>query len=156
MCAQLPPDDLPPDQWRRFTSDAEAQTALPQPSPDNPVSVSLMFCEALEQPAQFLTALRALTTPESHDAWGDFEATGAFLRSIPDRGYGSVANPAHDAPDVCYFKILGGVVQSYEVLDDQVVEAAAILTLVWRPEYGSWLVHSIGIPLRPDDVPRTA
>jgi hypothetical protein len=60
------------------------------------------------------------------------------------------------APDVVYFKIMGGVTQPYQALDDQPVDVAAIITLVWRPERNQWLVHGMGQYIPPDQVPRTA
>ncbi|HEX6967607.1 MAG TPA: hypothetical protein VF174_02085 [Micromonosporaceae bacterium] len=156
MRTNLPPDDQPPASWRRMTSDAEAVAALPEPALDDPVSVSIMFCNALRDPRANLNALRFLTTPESHAAWGDFTSSSEFLKSIEDCGYGSQVNRAEGAPDVAYFKILRGVTQSYQVLDEQPVLVAAVLTLVWRPERGQWLVHSIGEPLLPEQLPRTA
>lgn len=76
---------------------------------------------------------------------------GASLSKL----FGRTNRARIDAPDVCYFKILAGVTESYQVLDDQPVAAAAVLTLVWRPERGQWLVHSIGDYLLPEELPRT-
>ncbi len=139
-----------------MTSDEEAARALPEPSLTDPVAVSLMFCNALEDPAHYRNALLNLTTPESHNAWGDFSVAAEFLQSIEDRGYGSMINKAAGTQDVGYFKVLSGATESYQVLDEQPVLVAAVLTLVWRPERNQWLVHSIGDPLLPEDLPRTA
>ncbi len=158
MASDLPIEDQPPAQWRRFgsTIDDEAAAALPEPALDNPVSVGLLFCNALEDPAKNRQALEGLTTPESREAWGDFTTAAAALKAIENRGCGSMVNEAAGAPDVCYFKILRGVTESYQVLDDQPVALAAVLTLVCRPERGQWLVHSIGDYLGPEQLPRTA
>ncbi len=71
MASDLPIEDQPPAQWRRFgsTIDDEAAAALPEPALDNPVSVGLLFCNALEDPAKNRQALEGLTTPESREAW---------------------------------------------------------------------------------------
>jgi hypothetical protein len=158
MTRDLPAEDQPPAQWRRSgsTIDTEAAAALPAPALDDPVSVGLLFCNALEDPGSNLEVLELLSTPESRNAWGDFTAAGNMLQAIEDRGYGSMVNEAVGATDVCYFKILGGVSESFQVVDAQPVSAAAVLTLVWRPERGQWLVHGLGDYLRPEEVPRTA
>lgn len=139
-----------------MTSEEEATAALPEPSFTDPVSVSIMFCNGLKDPVYWRNALLNLATPESHNAWGDFSSASEFLRSIEEAGYGSEVNIAEGAPDVAYFKIMRGITQSYQVLDAQPVLAAAVLTLVWRPEFNQWLVHSVGEPMRPEELPRTA
>jgi len=157
MSESLPPEDQPPAEWRRLVSEAEAQGAVPEPSLADPVSVGMMFCEALDDPGHYRTALLRLTTPESHAAWGDFSAAAEGLRAMPNVGFGSMVNEAVGAPDVVYFKVLSDVVESYQVLDEQPVSLASIVTLVWRPERGQWLVHAMGGSyVKPDDVPRTA
>lgn len=156
MTDRLPPEDRPPAQWRRFADEGEAAAALPEPSLTDPVSVGMMFCNALEDHRHYRNALLSLTTPESHAAWGDFAEAARAYSEIPDPGFGSRANLAVGAPDVAYFKIISGVDRPYQVLDDQPLNAAAIVTLVWRPEWQQWLVHAMGLSLAPEDVPRTA
>lgn len=156
MIAPLPPEDRPPACWRRFAEPGEAEAAVPHPDVADPVSVGIMFCEALEDHERYSVALRMLTTPESHPAWGDFSDAACAYREIPEPGFGSRANLALGAPDVAYFKILRNVNRSYQVLDDQPIGFAAVLTLVWRPERQQWLVHAMGQSLLPEEVPRTA
>jgi hypothetical protein len=156
MPTDLPFEDLPPAKWRRFTSREEAEAALPGPSLRDPLSVGMMFLNALEDHVHHPNALLTLTTPESHPAWGDFSETAEMLRSIDDYGVGSVANRAVDAPDVAYVKVFRGVTQPHQVLDEQPVPAAAVMTLVWRPELDRWVVHAMGGSLPPEYVPRTA
>ena len=43
-----------------------------------------------------------------------------------------------------------------KVTEEQVVLAAAVVTLVWRPEFGQWMVHGLGDHIRPEDLPRTS
>lgn len=146
--------DQPPAVWRRFTSDEEAANALPAATLEDPVVVGNLFCSALDDHVHFRAALEKLTTPESRSAWGDFSAAADFLASIEDRGTGSVADRALGADDVAYFKILRDVKQSYQVLDGQPMFVSGIITLVWRPEVGSWLVHSIGTDhVLPEEIP---
>jgi hypothetical protein len=64
-----------------------------------------------------------------------------------------MVNKAQGDPDVAYAKILSGVTQSYEVLDEQPVLAAAVITLVWRPDHRRWMVHGIGDYISPEEVP---
>jgi len=144
------------DSWRRFTTDEEAAAALPEPSLTDPVSVGIMFVTALEDPIGRRRDLELLITPESANAWGDFTEAAAGLATIEDQGFGSIADEAVGALDVRYFKILRGVPDGYKVLDDQIIDAAAIVTLVWRPEFGQWMVHAMGDYVRPEHVPRTA
>lgn len=154
--SSLPSEDQPPAEWRRFGTEEEAAAALPEESLTDPVSVGVMFCNALaEDPVHWNNALRNLTTPESAESWGDFKAASRYLNSIEDMGYTNRVNFALGAPDVAYFKIVGDVRQSYEILDEQPVDCAAILTLVWRPEYGMWMVHDLGDYMKPEDLPRT-
>ncbi|WP_284752638.1 hypothetical protein [Arthrobacter sp. efr-133-R2A-120] len=144
MTHNLRPDDRSPEYWRRMASDEEAAAALPEPSLQDPVAVGQMFCNALGQYRHFQVALRRIVTPESVAAWGDFSDAANFLASIPDAGYGSMAQRAVGADDVAYFKVLSGVTDSYQVLDEQIVQAAGIVTLAWRPEFGEWRVHAMG------------
>lgn len=152
----LPFEDQPPKEWRRPLTDEDAPKVLPPDDPENSVFIGIMFCNALAERRKYQTALGNLVTPESKSAWGDFSAAADYLASIEDHAYGSFTNAAHDAPDVQYFKILRNVQESYQVLDDQPVIVAAVLTLVWRPEHGRWMVHSIGEPLLPEQLPRSA
>ncbi|MDI3211704.1 hypothetical protein [Arthrobacter sp. AL12] len=147
------PDDQPSAQWRRFAADDEAETVMPEFSFQDPVAVGMMFCNALDDPKEYHVALSRLATPESLLAFGDFAEASAFLASIEDPGYGSQVNRAHGDDDVAYFKILAGTTDSFQALEDQVLPFAAVVTLVWRPEFGEWRVHGIGNYIRPEDVP---
>lgn len=152
-----PTDPRNPDyQWRRFGTEQESRDALPEPSLDDPVSVALLFVRGLGDPVEYRDALDFLVTPESRPAWGDFTAAAGRYAAIQDPGFGSMINLAEGAEDVGYFKILSNVTTSYEVLDDQLIAFAAVITLVWRPEFDRWMVHSIGDYVKPEDLPRTA
>ena len=64
-----------------------------------------------------------------------------------------MVNEAHGDSTVVYAKVMRGVIRNYQVSDDQPVLAAAVLTLVWRPGYGQWIVHATGEPILPEEVP---
>lgn len=146
-------DDQPPAQWRRFTADDEAEAVLPVASLQDPVAVGMMFVNALGNHREYFNALQRFVTPESLPAFGDFTEAANFLASIEDFGCGTIADRAYGDEDVAYFKILRGVPDSYQVLDAQPIMAAAVLTMVWRRQFGEWRVHSIGPALRPEEVP---
>ncbi|MEU8901414.1 hypothetical protein AB0C65_36495 [Nocardia sp. NPDC048505] len=141
------------DSWRRFTSDGEIEAVYPSIQQDPPYLVATLFCEALEDPERNQVALRALVTPESLPAWGDFSTTAAQFSSIQDPGYGSRVDRAFEADDVGYFKILSGVTQSYQVTEGQIIACAAVITLVLHRDTGQWMVHSIGEQVRPEEIP---
>ncbi|WP_294568184.1 hypothetical protein [uncultured Arthrobacter sp.] len=150
----LPAEDLPPSPWLRLPSDEEAAANLPEPSPDDPLSVAIMFCNALEDPVLHRKALLRLMTPKSKPSWGNFGEASGFITSIEDLGYGSRTEPAVGDDNVHYFKIMQGIIQSYELLEDQMLFFKGVITLVWRPECGQWMVHTIGGGhTRPEDVP---
>ncbi len=157
MMNNLPADDQPPAKWFRDVSDEEALAGLPDEDSTDPVIAGVTFCNALTQNFPYYrTALKQLVTPESLDAWGDFSEAAAFLNELPEMAFGSKVNEAVGAPDVVYFKILRDVTTSYEVVDEQPINAAAVLTLIWRPERKQWLVHSIGDYSTLENLPRTA
>lgn len=147
------PEDQPPGEWRRFVDDEEAASGLPEPSLDEPISVAMAFLSALDDPVRYRTALVNLTTPESHQAWGDFSEMAQVLSEIEDWGVASMVDEAVGDSDVVYAKVIRGVDQTYEVLEEQVMNVAAIITLVWRPSFGRWMVHAVGDYVKPEDVP---
>lgn len=153
MSSQLPPDDQPPDEWRRLATHEEAEAATPEPSLTDPASVAHLFYDAIREPGVYENALAFLTTPESHPMWGDFTEAARLLAEIDSPGISTMVNEAVGDPDVVYAKVLRGVTTSYQVLDDQFVDGAAVITLVWRSDFGRWMVHALGDYVRPEDVP---
>jgi hypothetical protein len=141
------------DEWT--TSDDAAFEAATRDE-THPSTIALAFMSVMEDPTGWTEELRSIVTPESVDSWGDFSAAAAVVASINDWGLGSVPNAAYEAPDVAYVKILRGVTESYQQEGDDLILVPAVLTLVWRPEFGRWLVHGIGNAVRPEDVPRTS
>lgn len=153
MSSGLPPEDQPPAEWRRFATPDEAADAIPEPDLTDPASVGVLFYQALQDPSEFQQVLAFLTTPESQSAWDDFAEAGEMLAAIEDHGIGTMVKEAQGDPSVAYAKILRGITDSYEVLDNQIINAAAVITLVWRPDFGRWMVHGIGDSILPEDVP---
>ena len=147
------PQDRPAESWRRFVTDAEARAAAPEFSLGDPVVVGQMFCNALDDHVEFLPALGKLVVPQTRAGWGDFSAAAAFLASINDRGFASVAERAVGVDDVAYCKIFRDVPTSYQVTESQVLFAAAIITLVRQTDTGVWRVYSLGREyVRPEDI----
>lgn len=138
---------------RRITSEEEVRNVIPEFSFQDPVAVGIMFCNALDDPQENYVVLARLATPESLPAFGDFTVAAGMIAAGQDIGYGSHAERAVGDDDVAYFKILSGVTKSFQMLEGQIILALAVLTLVWRPEFGEWRVHGIGEGLRPEDVP---
>lgn len=96
-------------------------------------------------------------TPESVDAWGDFTAAREIASS--SLKISMTALWGIGAPDVAYVRLVD--TDEWRATDMRAVPAAAIVTLVWRPKIAiipgmSWRIHSVGVPLHPDEVPRTA
>lgn len=153
MTHSLHPDDLPNHQWRRFADEEEVREVIPEFSFQDPFAVGLMFCNALQDPETNLVALTRLATPESLPAFADFSEAANFLASTPNIGYGSITNAAVGDEDVRYFKIMSGIQGGYQILDEQIMAARGVVTLVWRSEFGEWRVHGIGDYIRPEHVP---
>ena len=153
-------NDHEEDAWSSLVGrqDVQDEDALPHfglPRPENAALVGLAFVAALLDERS--EAPEHLVTPESRKHWGDFSAARELLAAIPNRGIGSRANRAFDARDVAYVKILAEVTRAFVIKgEEQVVEVAAVVSLVWRPELGSWLVHAVGDPVHPLEMPRTS
>jgi hypothetical protein len=61
-------------------------------------------------------------------------------------------------PDVVYVRFvdMAGMGDYSYVADGEALLDAQVLSMVWRPECDSWLLHSIGDYLRPEELPRTS
>jgi hypothetical protein len=123
---------------------------------EHPVTAARAFLVALDDPARFASALSEMVTPESRRLWGDFSAGTKWLERLGSFGIGSVARYEDGAPDVRYIKIASGITEGRTVPNRSEVDAAAFVTMVWRPEFGSWLVHAVGDVIRPEALPRTS
>lgn len=136
--------------------DDEAQAAVAGYGPDEPFFTVQAFVSGLHDDSTPSEVLRSAVTPESVEAWGDFSGVREYLKSLGDWGVGSYPAPAAGAPDVAYVKVLRDVPQTYRQTTDEMLLVPAVLTLVWRPEVGFWLVHSIGEPADPSVLTRTS
>jgi hypothetical protein len=131
------------------------RAAEPVPDFTDPGEVLITFLAALEDREQHREALCVLVTPESLEDWGDFSAEAAALEALGDWGVSSKPLRAVDDPDVAYGKVLSGVRESFQLVDDGVLSVALIVTLTWRPECDRWLIHAVGKNyIAPMDVPR--
>ena len=162
MTHQLPPDDRPRGPGLVPVSHSLAAGSLPNPPTlQTPLGTAVLFMTGLwsGDPRKYLTALRNMTTPESRNAWGDFieaahAAEGCGIASGADHPVDDNGEPI---TDVAYVKLPRDVSNDMRVDADLVMMPSLILTLVWRPEYGEWRVHSLGpVYLLPHDVPRMA
>ena len=131
-----------------------------QPSARYPLSVAAAFLAGVDDPLHFRSGLLNITTPESHGAWGDFE--GVKDRLI-DHGLASGVKKALDengepTPDVVYVRFVNmtGMGDFSYVSDGEVLVDVQVLSMVWRPEVDSWLIHGLGNYIRPEELPRTS
>lgn len=118
-----------------------------------PTNILILFMSALDDITENRDALSFLVTPESLSAWGDFSEAATFRDSIEDRGIGSIPKRAYGDDDVAYGAILGGVTDSFQMQSEELVSAAAVVTMVWRPSFGRWMVHGFGDYIPADQVP---
>lgn len=141
--------------------DGDALTVLPdEPSTRHPLAVAAAFATGVEDPVHYRAGLLALTTPESHAAWGDFARVADLL---VNHGLATGVIQALDeigerTPDVVYVRFvdMAGMGDFSYVADGEVLLDAQVLSMVWRPEFDSWLIHSIGDYLRPEELPRSS
>ena len=97
-----------------------------------------------------VAVLREMVTPESLAFWGDFSAVreGLFTMAPTTRA-------ERPAPGVAYVKFTadhGQVVAA----PGPVVVMVETMTLQFRPERDRWLVHAIGTPWPPEELPHLA
>lgn len=137
------------DQWTDKDSARATFEALPA---DHPCRTATKFNDLIMDEADAAT-LAELVTPECLEDWGDFRVARSFFldqaisistRSLRHRG----------ASDVAYVKLVPDDGKYISATARQ--DAIAWATLVWRPEYGGWRIHSIGQPAPPHLLPRTA
>ena len=131
-------DDITPDEVTTIMTD--------------PGEVGRMFCQALRHPSENATALRWLVTPESLDLWADFQHEANILDSLGDYGITADAKPAFgDDPDVAYSRLVKDVPEDFQATG--AIIGSWVITLVWRADYGRWMVHHFGDYVLPENVP---
>lgn len=91
-------------------------------------------------------ALERIVTPESRSSWGDFAAVRVLLEGIESAGFASDIPPPADPRDIdiAEVSIVSGVTAFTNLEPGDRIEPQAVMTLVWRPEFGTWLVHAVG------------
>jgi len=118
---------------------------------ENPVSVAALFWTVSgDAPSEDRTAtLKALCTPESLPAWGDFGDVADLLE-----GHGLASFPSYPAPGVAYVKFPENVDTAVVVTGPTVV-AAKIMTLQYREDLDppGWRVFGIGASVPPEKLP---
>lgn len=138
-------------------SQQEMRAQIPEFDLSNPLSVGILFLQMLSMDLVFYRqALLNVTTPESWPAWGDFSEVADMVRDLafsttiehPRDGVGNIAD------DVAYVKLFEGFDGAFVVRGEYVIPGK-IISLVWRPEYDRWMVHGVGWPLLPEELPRT-
>ena len=98
-------------------------------------------------------ALEAIVTPESRATWGDFTAVRRLIDGIEAPGFAShIPRSTPEDADVAQVFIVTGVTAVTNLEPGDYVDATAVMTLVWRPEVDSWLVHAVGAPVAPDQL----
>jgi hypothetical protein len=120
--------------------------------PRTPFAAGWAFCLLLAKTPLPIEELQAHSTPESVPHW-DYRAAAAAFLAIEWPGFPHGAHVAEGADDVAYLPILSSV--EHDATAAQLSQET-VLSLVWRPEVGRWLVHSMGQPVLPDSMPRTA
>jgi hypothetical protein len=128
-------------------------------APNHPWRVGMEFLARLKQLDSDPTAiedLEYLSTPESR--WGDFKGAADMVAAWGDWGVGTRVAVHPDAPDVAYLAIRPKIRKAHQVEDAAATDLGQLgaISFVWRPEHGLWLVHGIGEPLEPDEMPRSS
>jgi hypothetical protein len=118
---------------------------------DNPFAIAFAFWYVVLN--QKYEDLGDLITPESRGKWD----LADVARRTGDGGITTgVMKPCYD---VAYVRIASGVPPGrnvgYKVAGGLMPVEARVISLVYRPELGGWRVHGIGIPLDPDQLPRS-
>lgn len=146
-----------------WTPADEAAAAIGGYGPEEPLRSALDFMLGLESLSagesieQTMVGLLSIVTPESREAWDIFQDSVAAVRAIGDWGMASYPESPNGAPDVAYVKVLDGMPEVTQIRATRILTVAAWLTLVWRPEFGIWMIHGFGgnrVP--PPFVPRTS
>src|SRR3954447_19503680 len=109
----------------------------------DPLTTSLAFLNALQHLGEGgETLLERIVTPESRADWGDFQDTAADLERLGQWGVGSQPKRAVSAIDVAYTALLPEVPNTPRSTTDPRAPTVAVITSVWRPERGLWMVHA--------------
>jgi TIR domain-containing protein len=128
----------------------EAVAAGGPMTPDNPYAVAFAFWHAALN--ENYDDLEAVITPESRGQWDLAE----IRRKTESSGIATgVYKPRYDVAYVKLVSNVGNEEEALQVLADPLPVEARIISLVYRPEFGGWRVHSVGHPVEPADLPRS-
>lgn len=150
-------DEADPDRAAIETTRTKSSSLASRPEAivRDPHATALTFLYQLEQPARSVRALHALTTPESHDAWGDFSGAAAGVASLGLWELEPKLSRPAGANDVAYAVVREPIDRVGSAAHAPVMSRMAIITMVWRQEQQRWLVHSLGRYVCPEDLPRS-
>jgi hypothetical protein len=139
-----------------MTGDFDLEAEESQEIADDPRRIGYWFFRALHDRAKNLDDLHMIVTPESRPFWGSFEIAAALLDSIEDAGMLQEAVYAHGDLNVCYMRVIREAKEHTLITPASVLDDPLLITLVWRPDHGRWMVHGFGDMVHPDRVPRGA
>jgi hypothetical protein len=139
-----------------MTEDFDLYAGESQEIADDPRRIGYWFFRALHDRAKNLDDLHLIVTPESRPLWGSFEMAAALLDFIEDPGMLKEAVYAHGDLDVCYMRVIREAKEDTALTPATALDDPLLITLVWRPDHGRWMVHHFGDMVHPDRVPRGA
>ncbi len=100
----------------------------------DPFQTVLAFLGGLEGSPGHVGLLPLLVTPQGREEWGDFTAAARLLRRLGSTAVEVLPPRAELAGDVVQARLRG--VEADTVSRNPV----AVITLVWRPHIGRWLI----------------
>jgi hypothetical protein len=139
-----------------MTEDFDLYAEESQEIANDPRRIGYWFFRALHDRAKNLDDLHLIVTPESRALWGSFEIAAALLDSIEDPGMLQQAVYADGDPEVCYMRVVREAKEHTFSTPITMLDDPLLITLVWRPDHGRWMVHGFGDVVHPDRVPRGA
>ena len=139
-----------------MTEDFDLHAEESQEIANDPRRIGNWFFRALHDRAKNLDDLHLIVTPESRPLWGSFEIAAALLDSIEDPGMLQEAVYADGDPEVCYMRVIREAEGHTFTTPATMLDDPLLITLVWRPDHGRWMVHGFGDLVHPERVPRGA
>lgn len=109
------------------------------------------FTAALDDIEANRVGLGLMVTPRTRDNWGDFSEARDFLNSIADYGLASKIH-FNEEHSLATANLLSGVTENMKIEADQLIGAAAVITLVKeQTEVTEWSIFSIGDSVNPHE-----
>lgn len=128
------------DEWRID----DPTLYLPPETTRDPNWVATMFLSGLLGFGPYAEHLDTLITPQSRDAWGRFTEARAYMQGLTAPGISTGHTRPEGARDVAYVAMLTNTTEGYVLPAETVVDAAAVVSLVWHEGADSWLVTALG------------